>query len=355
MHVGVNLGFGNLHENLADDQMVESELRLAELADRLGYDSVWAVEHHFDDYSMCPDNVLLLAHVAARTERVKLGTGAVILPWNDPLRVAEKMIMLDIVSRGRALFGMGRGLARMEYEPLRIDMNESRGRFDEASTMIVRALETGWIEGEGPFYPQPRVELRPRPPRSFRDRLFCVAGSTDSITSCVSLGAALMTIVTQPVRNLVPVFDDYRTQFRTKHGVEAPPISLNVNMYCHNDADIAKERAHRYVERFFASNVKHYEFMGTHFKDIQGYQRYDDLARAFREAGLEKAADNYAACAMTGTPGQILEQLAEMRDTIGAFDLVVLPSFGGMPYDQAEQSLQLFAKEVLPTARELQP
>ena len=151
MHVGVNLGFGNLHEDMADDLMVESELRLAELADRLGYDSVWAVEHHFDDYSMCPANTLLLAHVAARTEHVKLGTGAVILPWNDPLRVAEKMIMLDIVSRGRAIFGMGRGLARMEYEPLRIDMNESRGRFDEASAMIVEALETGWISGDGPF------------------------------------------------------------------------------------------------------------------------------------------------------------------------------------------------------------
>jgi alkanesulfonate monooxygenase SsuD/methylene tetrahydromethanopterin reductase-like flavin-dependent oxidoreductase (luciferase family) len=355
MHVGVNLGFGNLHENLTDDQMIDGELRLAELADRLGFDSVWAVEHHFDDYSMCPDNTLLLAHVAGRTERVQLGTGAVILPWNDPLRVAEKMILLDIVSGGRAIFGMGRGLARMEYQALRVDMNESRGRFDEASAMIVKALETGWIEGDGPFYPQPRVELRPRPPRSFRDRVLCVAGSADSITSCVNLGAGLMTIVTQPVRNLVPMFTDYRNQFLAKHGVEAPPLSLNVNMYCHEDAGVAKERAHTYVERFFASNVKHYEFMGTHFKDIQGYQRYDDLARAFREAGLEKAADNYAACAMTGNPSQILVQLADIKQTIGAFNLVVLPSFGGMPYDQAEQSLQLFAKEVLPTARELQP
>src|SRR5262245_54077660 len=233
MQVGVNLGFGNLHENLADDKMIEGELRLAELADRLGYDSVWAVEHHFDDYSMCPDNTLLLAHVAGRTERVQLGTAAVILPWNDPLRVAEKVIMLDIVSGGRALFGMCRGLARMEYEALRVDMTESRGRVDEASAMIVKALETGWIEGDGPFYPQPRVELGPRPIRSSRDRLLCVAGSADSITSCVNLGAALMTIVTQPVRNLLPVFTDYRTQFLAKHGGDAPPLPLNVHKHCH--------------------------------------------------------------------------------------------------------------------------
>jgi alkanesulfonate monooxygenase SsuD/methylene tetrahydromethanopterin reductase-like flavin-dependent oxidoreductase (luciferase family) len=184
-HIGVNLGFGNLHENLTDEQMYQGELALAELADRLGYDSLWAVEHHFDDYAMCPDNVVLLGCVAGRTEHLMLGTGAVILPWNDPLRVAEKMIMLDILSGGRALFGMGRGLSRMEYAPFRIEMSESRARFDEAAPMIAEALETGWIEGDGPYYPQPRTRLRPSPRGSFSGRLYCVAGSPDSIASCV--------------------------------------------------------------------------------------------------------------------------------------------------------------------------
>jgi alkanesulfonate monooxygenase SsuD/methylene tetrahydromethanopterin reductase-like flavin-dependent oxidoreductase (luciferase family) len=354
MHIGVNLGFGNLHEHLTDEQMYEGELRLAELAERLGYDSLWAVEHHFDDYAMCPDNALLLANVAGRTERLKLGTGAVILPWNDPLRVAEKMIMLDILSGGRALFGMGRGLSRMEYAPFQIPMNESRARFDEASVMIVNALESGWIEGDGTFYPQPRTELRPHPPRSFRGRVYCVAGSPDSITSCVNVGATLMTIVTQPVENLVSLFTEYRDQFAAKHGVEAPPVSLNLNMYCHEDATVAKERAHEYITRFFASNVRHYEFMGTHFAETAGYQRYDEIARSFREAGLEKAADNYAACALTGTPDQILAQLSRMTDVLGKFQLIILPSFGGMPYDQAQQSLELFATEVMPAARKLQ-
>lgn len=353
LHIGVNLGFGNLHENLPDHQMVENELRLAELADRLGYDSLWAVEHHFDDYAMCPDNVVLLAYVAGRTERVQLGTAAVILPWNHPLRVAEKMIMLDIVSGGRALFGMGRGLSRMEYAPFQIDLSESRGRFDEASAMIVEALETGWIEGDGRYYPQPRTELRPRPARSFKGRLYCVAGSPDSIRSCVKVGAAMMIIVTQPVPMLMPTITEYRNQYRDEHGVEAPPIALNANMYCHPDAEVAQERSLRYVHTFFASNVQHYEFMGTHFKDTKGYERYDEIAKAFREAGLEKAADNYHACALTGTPDQILEKLAGIRDVLGDFQLTVLPSFGGMPYDQAEASLELFAKEVMPAAREL--
>ncbi|WP_395107666.1 LLM class flavin-dependent oxidoreductase [Actinomadura sp. SCN-SB] len=355
LHVGVNLGFGNLHEKLTDEEMFQGELGLAELADRLGYDSLWAVEHHFDDYAMCPDNVLLLAHVAGRTERLRLGTGAVILPWNDPLRVAEKMIMLDIVSGGRALFGMGRGLSRTEYAPFRIPMSEARGRFDEAAAMILEALETGYIEGDGPYYPQPRARLRPSPRESFKGRVYCVAGSPDSITSCVDLGAALMTIVTRPIPDLMPVFDSYRERFRAAQGTEPPPISVNVNMYCHEDAAVAKERAREYIGTFFFSNVRHYEMAGEHFADIEGYQRYAETAKVMREAGLEKSAADYAECALVGTPDQIMARLREIRDALGDFQLVVLPSFGGMPYDQAEKSLELFAREVLPAARELRP
>jgi alkanesulfonate monooxygenase SsuD/methylene tetrahydromethanopterin reductase-like flavin-dependent oxidoreductase (luciferase family) len=353
-HIGVNLGFGKLHADLSDDQMYAGELRLAELADQLGFDSLWAVEHHFDDYAMCPDNVVLLANVAGRTERVKLGTGAVILPWNDPLRVAEKMIMLDILSGGRVLFGMGRGLSRMEYAPFGVPMSESRARFDEAAAMIAKALETGWIEGDGPYYPRPRTQLRPSPPRSFAGRLYCVAGSPDSVTSCARLGASLLTIVTQPVANLMPVFASYREQYETAHGGQAPPIALNVNMYCHTDAEVARERALLYVHRFFASNVRHYEFTGEHFARTEGYQRYDEIARVFRAIGVEAAADAYAACALIGTPDQVLQKIADIGDVLGNYELTVLPSFGGMPYDQAEHSLELFAKEVMPGARELQ-
>ena len=135
--------------------------------------------------------------------------------------------------------------------------------------------------------------------------------------------------------------------------VEAPPISDNVNMYCHEDAEISKERAQRYVGTFFASNVRHYEMAGDHFAQIEGYQRYAETARMIQEAGLEAAAAGYAACALSGTPDQILAQLTEIGDVLGDFQLIVLPSFGGMPYDQAEQSLELFAKEVMPAAREL--
>ena len=102
MQVGIQLVLQNYLETTTDDAVLDVEYRLAELAEPLGFDSIWCVEHHFDWYSMGPDTPQILAYLAGRTQRIKLATGAVILPWNDPLRVVEKMILLDHQSKGRA-------------------------------------------------------------------------------------------------------------------------------------------------------------------------------------------------------------------------------------------------------------
>src|SRR5690606_9585861 len=129
---------------------------------------------------------------------IRLGTGAVIVPWNDPLRVAEKMAFLDYLSNGRAVLGLGRGLARREYESFGLDMGESRERFDVAARMIIEALDSGFIEGAGPYSPQPRTEIRPRPRAGFRDRLYCVGMSPESVEQAALLGARLMIFSQQP-------------------------------------------------------------------------------------------------------------------------------------------------------------
>src|SRR3954453_8046192 len=159
-------------DSVTDGDVVEDEIRLGVLADELGFHALWPVEHHFNDYSFCPDNTVFLANMAARTKHILLGTGAVILPWNEPLRVAEKIALLDHLSDGRVLFGMGRGLSRFEYEGFGVSMGEIRGRFHESARMILSAPETGTIEGAGPFFPQPRTAIRPAPSRSFRDRTY---------------------------------------------------------------------------------------------------------------------------------------------------------------------------------------
>ncbi|WP_236792678.1 LLM class flavin-dependent oxidoreductase [Amycolatopsis sp. GM8] len=353
LSIGINLGFGKLHPDLTDQQMYQGELDVAVEAERLGYDAVWVVEHHFSDYSACPDNLVLLAHLAGRTSRIKLGTAAVILPWNDPLRVAEKALMVDTISDGRLLLGFGRGLSRTEYEPFRIPLGETRDRFDEAAPMIFEALETGFIEGDGPFYPQPRAQLRPRPRGSFLGRRYLVAGSPESVVMAARLRASMMSFIVRPVPDLMPTFTRYRELYETEHGERAPAIALNVNMYCHEDDELARERHFRYVNRFFLSNVEHYEMAGEHFAGIKGHERYAANAAYFREIGVDKAADDYAATALWGNPRRILGQIEEIRDVLGDFELTLAPAFGGMPYDQARASLELFARDVLPKARGL--
>jgi alkanesulfonate monooxygenase SsuD/methylene tetrahydromethanopterin reductase-like flavin-dependent oxidoreductase (luciferase family) len=112
MQVGLQMIFQNYHGQWPDEAVVAFELRTGELAEELGFDKIWPVEHHFTDYAACPDNTQFLSYLAARTRRINLATGAVILPWNDPLRVAEKITLLDYMSDGRAVLGFGRGLAR---------------------------------------------------------------------------------------------------------------------------------------------------------------------------------------------------------------------------------------------------
>ena len=244
MKVGVLLVFQNWHEDLTDEEMFRSEIRLGEMAETLGYDSVWSVEHHFDDYSMCPDATQSLSYLAGRTSSIKLGTGAVILPWNDPLRVAEKITLLDHLAEGRLVFGMGRGLAKMEYTGFRQDMNEARERFDEAAAMITTALETGVMENDGPFYPQPRVELRPRPSRSFKDRTYSVAMSPDSVDAAAELGVGMMTFL-QTADRRSPARPSTATASCSAPPTarEPKPPTFSEFLYCHSDAERGRGRS----------------------------------------------------------------------------------------------------------------
>ena len=207
MRVGLLMVFQNFEDRISDTEAWERDIHLAGLAEPLGFDMLSAVEHHFFNYAMCPDNTQFLAHMAAKTESIGLLTGAVILPWHNPLRVVERMIVLDHLSKGRALFGIGRGLARREYDTFGVDMNEARDRFDEASRMILEALETGYIQGEGPYYPQPRTAIRPRPSRSFVGRVSQVAMSPDSVTQAARLGVKMVVFSQKAWEDQRDIFD----------------------------------------------------------------------------------------------------------------------------------------------------
>lgn len=350
MDVGLQMIFSAYGwDGISDREVYRQELRLARLAEDLGFDVLWPVEHHFFDYALCPDNTQLLSYLAALTERIDLGTAAVIMPWNEPLRVAEKIAMLDELSQGRVRFGMGRGLSRREYAPFRgIEMDTSRGRFDESAEMVVRALETGFIEGEGPYYPQPRTEIRPRPSGSFENRLYAVAGSNDSIDSAARLGARMVMFAEREWSHRLPGIERYRKIFQELHGREAPPPMTADFTFCDTDAERAHEQATGYMGNYLASLLEHYELMNDHFASTKGYRGYSANSARLREIGEAGFLKAFLKANAFGTPDQILATLDKRRGELGPFEQATCFRYGGVPLEVAERGMRLFAKEVLP-------
>ena len=151
MHVGMTTFFQNIGHPISDHDVYRHEISMADLAEPLGFDSIWGAEHHFDEYTMCPNVAQFLSYMAGRTTRVKLGSMVMVLPWHDPVRLAEEVSVLDTLSNGRVILGIGRGLGRIEFRGFRLAMSESRSRFTEYAQAILQGLETGFIEYDGEF------------------------------------------------------------------------------------------------------------------------------------------------------------------------------------------------------------
>ena len=352
MDVGMMLIFSSYGwEEGSDGQMWDEELRLGEVAADLGFDCLWSAEHHFNDYSFVPDNIHVMTHLAAKHPDIDVGTAAVILPWHDPVRVAENAAVLDLLSGGRFRLGLGRGLARREFEAFRLSMDESRERFDEAAPMIVKALKTGFIEGNGPYYKQPRIEIRPRPQHSFDGRIYAVAASEESIVSAAKLGAHIIMFADRPWEMRMPAIEQGRALHREFHGTEPPNLMLTEFVICGTDMARCEEEARQYQGKFVESNFYHYEFLGDHFRSVKGYDAYQQKAEIARSTGLEGAVEGFMKAASWGTPDKILRGLEERKKLLGDFELNVSFRFGGTPYDVAERGLKLFAEEVLPVLK----
>jgi alkanesulfonate monooxygenase SsuD/methylene tetrahydromethanopterin reductase-like flavin-dependent oxidoreductase (luciferase family) len=352
MQVGVIFLFQNYGDALSDADAFRRDVALADLAEPLGFDILACTEHHFSNYSMIPDNIGFLNFMAGRTKSIKLLTAAVILPWHQPLRVISNMIVLDHLSQGRALFGIGRGLARSEFEPFGLDMSESRDRFNESADLVMRALETGVAEGEGPFYKQPRTEIRPQPYASFKDRFYCVAMSPDSVDGAARLGGRMKVFSNHKTwAEQAPQFHKFRELFEQYHGRPAPPPVTTDFLICDESADRAAELAHKHMKNYYLSVIVHNDWATFQFDKVKGYASYAVSSQTLREIGPEAAADKFVTVNAWGTPQQILDQLRARWDLIGPFDEMVQPSYGALSREDAERSMRLYAEKVIPELR----
>ena len=355
MHVGMSSVFQSPKQTVSDQQVYSDELRLADLAEPLGFQSIWGVEHHFTDYTMCPDVVQFLTYMAGRTEKVQLGSMVIVLPWHDPMRVAEEVSMLDNLSDGRMILGIGRGLARVEYGGFRLDMADSRARFIESAEMLLKGLEDGYCEYDGEVIKQPRREIRPAPFKSFRGRTYAAAISPESSRIMAELGVGLLIIPQKPWDEVAKDLNTYRDVYRTVNQTEAPPPVVLSFTFCHEDEGRAEEMARRYVCGYWESVMEHYEIRNDHFKDIRGYEYYSKMTEKVAQYGDDEVRDFFLNLQVWGTPEQCIEKIKRIHQRVGQDSYVAVFSYGGMPHSDAERSMRLFASKVIPELKAFNP
>ena len=348
MHVGYNAAFQNPHDALGDEAVYENELRLCDLAVELGFESLWTVEHHFDDYTMCPDPVQWLSYMAGKHPDVLLGSGVIVLPWHDPLRVAEQVTMLDNLSDGRLILGLGRGAGRVEFDGFRQDMGDSRPRFVESAECLLAGLEQGYCEYQGQYVKQPRVDIRPSPFRTFRGRTYAAAVSPESLPIMAKLGVGILIVPQKPWDAVEKEVAEYKKIYREVNGEDPPAPIVAGWTFCDPDKDRAYELAKRYIGGYWESVLKHYQFASDHLKGQKGYEYYGKFAENLQTRGADAAIEFFLGLQIWGDPETCYRKIVANAERIGAESYVGVFSYAGMPAAETQRSMRLFADSVLP-------
>ncbi len=355
MHVGYSAVFQNPQNQLSDAEVYREELRLAELAEPLGFESVWSVEHHFTDYTMCPDVVQFLSYMAGRTKNALLGSMVVVLPWHDPMRVAEQISLLDHYSGGRMILGLGRGVGRVEYDGFRVDMNEARGRFIEYTEMLVDALETGTMKREGEFIQQPPRDIRPKPFKSFKGRTYAAAVSPESLPVMARLGIGILVVPQKPWNVVQNDILTYNELFEKENGHPAPPPIVAGWTFVDENEDRAHELGRKYITDYYESVIQHYEFDSDHLNKVKGYEFYGKgFQQKIQEMGKDGVIDFLVSLAVFGTPEQVYERILHYRDLTSMNGFIGVFSYSGMPWAEAERNIRCFANQVMPELKKVE-
>ena len=350
MKVGIALNMLQ-KEGRSDADVFAEHLALGDLAEPLGFDSLWALEHHFTGYAMSPSPTQLLSYFAGRTRRITLGTAVIVLPWHDPVRVAEEIALLDVLSGGRCLFGFGRGAASVEYAGMRVPMEEARARFVESAKIVVLALTSESFEWKGEFFTIPRTAIRPRPISHPERRFYASSVSPESAEIMARLGFGVLVVMQNEWAKAAEDIQRYRDIATSVGHTPRPPIILT-NISCAESRPEAHDRAAQYLARKWDSIDAHYHFSDGHLASVKGYEFYGGMAKTYSkmkdEGFRKKATEFYVKIQIVGTPDDCLQQVAELQRLTGVDHLATEFGYGGMPHEQAELNMRLFADRVMP-------
>jgi alkanesulfonate monooxygenase SsuD/methylene tetrahydromethanopterin reductase-like flavin-dependent oxidoreductase (luciferase family) len=325
----------------------QEALQLVGLCDQYGYSHVRTVEHYFHPYGgYSPNPVVFLAAAAQLTKHARLVTGAVLPAFNNPLKLAGELAMLDALCDGRLDIGFARAFLPHEFARFGVSLNESRARFDEGLEQVRLLLEHESASHSGRFHSFDNVTSLPRPTQRPRPPFYVAALATRE--SFERAGAAGYGIMAIPMAGgaMAELLGLYHEAWSRAGHAGRGITMLAFHMFCHADQAEAERIARPPMERYLRSLVAAASewIDGAQSADYLGYDKIiAALASETFETQVEKCA------AWVGTPECILDTIASYQRQVGGFDIAsVQVNFNDLPLADAEASMRLFGTQVLP-------
>ena len=192
MKVGVLQFFGWRDRSIPLEDVYNRALKRIEIMDKTGYDAVWLAEHHFSSYSVCPSVHLMAMHIASRTENLRIGTAVTLAAFYHPLRIAEEVALLDVLTGGRINWGAGRGFDPVEMSVFGVPPDESSARFREAVEIVLAAWSNERLTFEGQFHSYKDVEVLPKPCQRPHPPAWVAASSIEAIEWAAGRGLSIL-------------------------------------------------------------------------------------------------------------------------------------------------------------------
>jgi alkanesulfonate monooxygenase SsuD/methylene tetrahydromethanopterin reductase-like flavin-dependent oxidoreductase (luciferase family) len=325
-------------DDRTDADLYEQAIELSVEAERLGFDSVWTTEHHFVDDAYMPSLLPLSAAIAARTERIEIGTGLLLAPLHDPVRLAEDVATVDLISRGRFILGLGLGWRREEFEGLHMSLADRRGRMLDAIEICRQAWGDGLVTGTKRT-PYPGVAVWPKPFRPGGPPIWIGAGAERAVRRAGRVADGYMDGVAAPedfAEHLGWALDE-RSRSPRADVLFEPSIYQPTFAWEGGDAwQVVRDHVH---------------YLDWKYVDME-----DAFGRTEPVAGPPPATPEQEReqrrTMVCGTPEEVAAGIRAYRDVTGD-DLHYIAQlyWPGMPYDRQLQALRIFGERVLPLLR----
>ena len=331
-------------------KLFQDALDQVELADRLGLDYAWEVEHHFlEEYSHSPSPEVFLGACSQRTKRIRLAHGIVLMPppYNHPAKVAERIASLDLVSNGRVDFGTGESASRLELEGFGIDPAQKRAMWLEATEQVANMMAMDPYPGyQGKYFSMPCRNVVPKPVQKPHPPMWVACSTRETIHLAAKLGLGALTFAFIDPEEAKHWVDDYYDTLRTECVPIARAINPNIAMVtgfsCHEDAEQARRRG---IDgfRFFGFALGHHYVFGVQKPGRTNiWQSYESVRDAMPDIGANTGI---------GTPDSLREHIQKFAD-VGVDQVIFIQQGGRNEHEHICESLELFAKRVMPHFKE---